>query len=51
MNSAFGMAETAVNALDNEQGNQDVKNVLKWLFLKDDDNSDPIVLRDVRSKL
>ncbi|EKG11797.1 hypothetical protein MPH_11293 [Macrophomina phaseolina MS6] len=45
------MAETAVNALDNEQGNQDVKNVLKWLFLKDDDNSDPIVLRDVRSSL
>ncbi|GME51410.1 hypothetical protein GTA08_BOTSDO07478 [Neofusicoccum parvum] len=38
--SAFEMAQTALTAMRDEQANQDIKNVMKWLFVEESKYND-----------
>jgi vacuolar-type H+-ATPase subunit E/Vma4 len=47
---AFDMAQDTLDAMDRNQGNSDIRNVMTWLFLRDDEDPEIIELKNVESK-
>ena len=50
VNSAFNMAQGALNEIDGDRSNEDVRNVIKWLFLQDGDDPYTYPLHNVHGK-
>jgi hypothetical protein len=47
---AFGMAQDTLDAMEQNQDNLNIHNVMRWLFLKDEEDPVTIELKNVQGK-